>query len=246
MVLGGGWYGPRRMDTIQVPREHYDWPTYNIKGRWSSYWHQLDEVVATRAETCVEIGVGPGIIRHALAHAGISVTCVDIDPGLGVDRQGDILSLPCSDGEFDVVLCAQVLEHLPWRDVPRAVAEVAAPAGRTRSSRCHRPGSPPHSGSSCHCSAGGRSQLGSRCAGVTRSTASIIGRSAREAQAGGRCAGCCAAASRSSANTRCPSSAITASTCYALSERLRRARAHRHLIRPSPRHRSMRGDACRS
>jgi hypothetical protein len=124
MVLGGGWYGPRRMDTIQVPPEHYDWPTYNIKGRWSSYWHQLDEVVATGAETCVEIGVGPGIIRHALAHAGISVTCVDIDPGLGVDRQGDILSLPCSDGEFDVVLCAQVLEHLPWRDVPRAVAEV--------------------------------------------------------------------------------------------------------------------------
>jgi hypothetical protein len=246
MVLGGGWYGPRRMDTIQVPREHYDWPTYNIKGRWSSYWHQLDEVVATGAETCVEIGVGPGIIRHALAHAGISVTCVDIDPGLGVDRQGDILSLPCSDGEFDVVLCAQVLEHLPWRDVPRAVAEVR------RTCRTHAIVSLPQTGFSAALGIelpllGRRAfALGSRCAGVTRSTASIIGRSAREAQAGGRCAGCWAAASRSSANTRCPSSAITASTCYALSERLRRARAHRHLIRPSPRHRSMRGDACRS
>ena len=52
------------------------------------------------------------------------MTRVDIDPRLGVERHGDIRSLPCSDGEFDVVLCAQVLEHLLWQDVPRAVAEV--------------------------------------------------------------------------------------------------------------------------
>ena len=112
------------MVRIQVPPEHYDWPTYNLKGRWISYWHQVDEVVATGAATSVEIGVGPGIVRHALAQAGVSVTSVDIDPGLGVDRRGDIMSLPCSDGEFGVVLCAQVLEHIPWYDVPRAVAEI--------------------------------------------------------------------------------------------------------------------------
>ena len=112
------------MDGIQVSPQHYDWPSYNLKGRWISYWHQVDEVVATGAATCVEIGVGPGIIRHALAQAGIEATCVDIDPDLGADRRGDVTSLPCSDGEFDVVLCAQVLEHLPWGDVPQAIAEV--------------------------------------------------------------------------------------------------------------------------
>ena len=31
------------MDGIQVPPDHYDWPTYNIKGRWISYWHLVDE-----------------------------------------------------------------------------------------------------------------------------------------------------------------------------------------------------------
>jgi hypothetical protein len=112
------------MDGIQVSPQHYDWATYNLKGRWISYWHQVDEVVATGAATCLEVGVGTGIIRHALAQAGVEVTCVDIDPRLGVDRVGDVTSLPCSDREFDVVLCSQVLEHLPWGEVPRAIAEI--------------------------------------------------------------------------------------------------------------------------
>jgi hypothetical protein len=128
------------MDGIQVSPQHYDWATYNLKGRWISYWHQVDEVVSTGAATCLEVGVGSGIIRHALAQAGVDVTCVDIDPRLGVDRLGDVKSLPCSDGEFDVVLCAQVLEHLPWSEVPQAVAEIR------RACRTHAIVSLPQSG----------------------------------------------------------------------------------------------------
>jgi Methyltransferase domain len=127
---------------IQVEPDHYDWASYILKGRWVSFWHQVQEVRATGAATCVEIGVGPGIVRQALAGAGVAVTCVDIDPGLGVDRVGDVRSLPCSDGEFDVVLCSQVLEHLPWADVPQAVAELR------RTCRTHAIVSLPQSGPS--------------------------------------------------------------------------------------------------
>jgi SAM-dependent methyltransferase len=112
------------MTEIQVPPEHYDWSTYNIKGRWVSYWHQVTEVVSAGATSVLEIGTGTGTVRDTLRNLGIAVTVVDIDAALGVDRVGDVRSLPAADGEFDVVLCSQVLEHVPWDDVPQAVAEL--------------------------------------------------------------------------------------------------------------------------
>lgn len=112
------------MTEIQVSPEHYDWSTYNIKGRWVSYWHQVTEVLATGAKTVLEIGTGTGAVRDTLRGMGVEVTVVDIDQALGVDRVGDVRDLPAGDGEFDVVLCSQVLEHVPWADVPKAVAEL--------------------------------------------------------------------------------------------------------------------------
>ena len=109
----------------QVSVEHYFRADYIKKGRWVSYWHQIDEVLRTRPETCLEIGVGNGLVRAYLRSAGIRVVTVDIDPGLEPDRVGDVRELPCGDGEFDVLLCAQVLEHIPFHDVPKAVDELA-------------------------------------------------------------------------------------------------------------------------
>jgi SAM-dependent methyltransferase len=112
------------MAAVQVPTAHYDWSHYNRKGRWASYWHQVDEVLATRAGTCLEIGTGSGEVRDALRRFGVEVTAVDIDADLGPQLVGDVRDLPCEDGSFDVVLASQVLEHIPWRDVPRAVSEI--------------------------------------------------------------------------------------------------------------------------
>lgn len=112
------------MTEIQVDASHYEWSPYHVKGRWVSFWHQVDEVITTGAATCLEIGTGSGVVSDALRRFGVAVTTVDIDPALGVDRVGDVRSLPAADGEFDTVLCSQVLEHLPWEDVPQAVAEL--------------------------------------------------------------------------------------------------------------------------
>ncbi len=129
------------MSDIQVAPSHYDWATYNVKARWNSYWHQIDEVLKTGAASCLEIGTGSGVVRDVLRSMGIEVTVVDIDAALGVDRVGDVRALPAQTGEFDVVLCSQVLEHLPWVDVPKAVSELS------RVCRTHAIVSVPQSGS---------------------------------------------------------------------------------------------------
>lgn len=111
--------------SIQVAASHYARTTYDTKARWASYWHQADEVMRTRPSSCLEIGGGNGTIRRYLEAQGLPVVSVDIDSALGPDRVGDIRHLPCVDGEFDVVLCAEVLEHLPFPDVPQALREIA-------------------------------------------------------------------------------------------------------------------------
>jgi hypothetical protein len=111
--------------TIQVDRSHYFRRSYDTKARWISYWHQIDEVIGSQPAHCLEIGIGNGFVRDQLRARGVKLTTVDIDPALAPDRQGDVRELPCEAGEFDVVLCAEVLEHLPFGEVPTAVAEIA-------------------------------------------------------------------------------------------------------------------------
>lgn len=108
----------------QVSDGHYDW-SYSDKARWVSYWHQIDEVLSAHPASCLEVGMGSGIVQSALRTAGVALTTVDIDDRLDVDRVGSVTDLPAADDEFDVVLCAQVLEHLPWDQFPIALRELA-------------------------------------------------------------------------------------------------------------------------
>ena len=43
---------------------------------------------------------------------------------------GSLDNIPCSDGEFDLVICSQVLEHLPRDILSKAVVELARVAGK--------------------------------------------------------------------------------------------------------------------
>ena len=47
---------------------------------------------------------------------------VDLNPGAGVQLRADAHTLPFLDGSFDVVLCTEVLEHLP--EPQRAIDEM--------------------------------------------------------------------------------------------------------------------------
>jgi len=94
--------------------------------RWTSFWHQIDEVLRTNAKTVLEIGVGTGIVANALRQFGLSVTTFDISPELKPDVIGDILELKryFPPSSFDCVLCAQVLEHLHFESFKPAVEQI--------------------------------------------------------------------------------------------------------------------------
>jgi 2-polyprenyl-6-hydroxyphenyl methylase/3-demethylubiquinone-9 3-methyltransferase len=117
------------------------------------YLKELGDLTGRRV---LDAGCGGGLVARELAAAGAEVVGVDRSLGsLGVARravdgrrgpgnpkgvprsigsfrpvQGRLERLPFADGDFDAVVAADVLEHLP--DLPAAVAELArvlAPGG---------------------------------------------------------------------------------------------------------------------
>lgn len=51
---------------------HYkDFARYVKKPWWMSYWHQVNEVLATRPDSVLLIGIGNGIIPTLLQDKGI-------------------------------------------------------------------------------------------------------------------------------------------------------------------------------
>ncbi len=108
----------------RVPgRAHYGW-TYVGGARAFSYAHQLDTLVALQPESVVEIGPGPGVVTAAMRAIGVDVTTVDVQAELNPDVVASVLDLPFEDDAFDVSMCCQVLEHIPFDDFERAAKEL--------------------------------------------------------------------------------------------------------------------------
>jgi len=109
----------------QVAASHYEFSEYVNKPRWASYWHQIDEIVACRPESVIEVGGGGGILRAILRNLGIRAETVDLDSALKPDHRASVTSLPFADGAYDIAACFQVLEHLPFDQFHTAAAELS-------------------------------------------------------------------------------------------------------------------------
>jgi len=97
---------------------------YNSKARLASFWHQADEVLKFGPSTALEVGPGPGYVAQWLRREGVRVTTVDIDPRVRPDVVASVRRLPFADRAFDVSLCCEVLEHLPFSELPNALREL--------------------------------------------------------------------------------------------------------------------------
>jgi len=108
----------------QVDKSIYYGKHYLSPDRFASYGHQLQEIVALTPRNVLEVGIGNGLVSRVLREAGVELTTYDFDAALRPDVVGSVTDMPFGDGAFDVVACFEVLEHIPYEHVPRALGEI--------------------------------------------------------------------------------------------------------------------------
>lgn len=96
-----------------------------------SYFHQVNEVLKlpkSQSRSILEVGPGKGIFGALIKNYGYDVATVDLIPSHASDVSANVLSLPFRPNTFDMAVCFEVLEHLPYSHFQRAVKEMASVA----------------------------------------------------------------------------------------------------------------------
>lgn len=110
---------------VQVHDEHYyDFLTYISKKRFISCYYQLRYIYSTNPKNILEIGVGCDLLKKFL-RGTFSYKTLDISAALKPDVVGDVVQLPLKGNVFDLVVCFQMLEHLPFSEFEPALKEIA-------------------------------------------------------------------------------------------------------------------------
>ncbi len=107
--------------------------------RWGTHsFKDADAIVEQILSTCgggpiLDVGCGMGLLVRSLVRKGVDARGVDIAEApieeanriaSGRFEVGSILAIPRADGEFQTVICTDLLEHVAERDVPRALSEL--------------------------------------------------------------------------------------------------------------------------
>ena len=108
----------------QQDAKTYKDSSYDDKGRFHSYYYQIKFITELNPESILEIGVGNKTLINYLRQHGLNIKSCDLDKDLNPDFVGDVRDLPFKDNEFDVVCAFQIIEHIPWEDVPKALSEL--------------------------------------------------------------------------------------------------------------------------
>lgn len=112
------------MRPIQVD-PNYTTMAYLSRERWISFWYQIMEVMTRSPHSVLEVGLGSGIVSRTLRDLGVLVTTVDFDYRLRPTIVGDITALPIQSKSVDVVLVAEVLEHISFQEASLALRGLA-------------------------------------------------------------------------------------------------------------------------
>ena len=89
---------------------------------WFRYYHLVKDALKLQAESILEIGTGSGIVRNCLKPLVNKYWVLDINAKLEPDVVSDVRDLqPKLKSNFDCVIAADVLEHLPFADLPKVV-----------------------------------------------------------------------------------------------------------------------------
>ena len=120
----------KRMDVYDTP--FYSKNFYDHKARWIHYFHQIRAVAGEirrrgrglNGFLVLEIGPSHGLVTEYLRKFGVSVTTLDYKESYKPDVVGDVRALPFADDSFDMAICCEVLEHMPFGDSLIALREL--------------------------------------------------------------------------------------------------------------------------
>ncbi len=98
------------------------------KNHWMAYWYQIKEILDCDPRNVLIIGKGEGVVDEYLKSCNINIKSIDIDPKCNPDIVGDVKDLNkiFKKNKFDVVLCAEVLEHLPFNSFSSCLKQIAS------------------------------------------------------------------------------------------------------------------------
>ena len=109
----------------QVSRDHYFRGGYDDLNRFVSFYYQADAIRKLHAKEILEIGIGNGTLSSYLKNNGYHVTTCDFAKDLSPDYVADIRDLPFSKPQFDCVVAFEILEHIPFSDLRKAIDSLA-------------------------------------------------------------------------------------------------------------------------
>jgi hypothetical protein len=92
---------------------------------WYRFYFIIKGVLEFKPRSILEIGAGSNIVKSCLESTVDSYIVLDINPRLKPDITGDVrVVIDRLKGKFDCVICADVLEHLPFVDLNNAVSNI--------------------------------------------------------------------------------------------------------------------------
>lgn len=92
-------------------------------------------LLPSNIETALDVGARDGFISKLLAERFSSVTSLDLEkPSVDHERihcvRGDVTALDFHDASFDLILCTEVLEHIPTKMLGKACNELSRVSNR--------------------------------------------------------------------------------------------------------------------
>jgi 2-polyprenyl-3-methyl-5-hydroxy-6-metoxy-1,4-benzoquinol methylase len=92
---------------------------------WYRYFFIIKEVIKFKPNNVLEIGAGNEVIKNCLSKFVKDYKVMDINPKLKPDIIADLREFhPELKEKFDCVICAEVLEHTPFKDLEKNLTNV--------------------------------------------------------------------------------------------------------------------------